>query len=55
MLDRDFHNLAIAVATARAEGVIEAEVRSRHVVVLDDGGAATGRTFVVAAFWNGFV
>lgn len=51
----DFHSLAIAVATARAEGVIEAEARSRHAVVLDDGGAATGRTFVVAACWNGFV
>lgn len=50
MLDRGFHSLAIAVATERVEGVIEAEARLRRVVVLDDGGAATGHTSVVVAF-----
>lgn len=43
------HSPATAVATARAEEVIGAGARSRRVAVRGDEGAATGRTFAVAA------
>lgn len=49
MLGTGCYSLAIAVATAREEGGIGAAALSRHVVVLDGGAAATGRTSAVVA------